>query len=286
MCADPKNQIASEECCDSDSASVSRYCFYHGERMSFTSAIDRCAAHGKQQCNPEKTAFDNVCNHDGWRWAHWTTDSCMTRVKISYESGLIGRVDYPNPDYAGKRNAAKNLDDTTKNFFPVAWLSKPELPTDSNSCNDISSCYSTDDGCVCDTSLAESAVYSRAEDIESKDDLLSKLHVGAFDPVFFDDGDVTSLGNCGINDDIQVYSLAPSGEESCSKFGPDTFFGVVNENSVLQYLKNLKSIVTIDGISSASFRNVVHFISLIEPDLRDMYYETDAVIEHFFHHPR
>ena len=59
---------------------------------------------------------------------------------------------------------------------------------------------------------------------------------------------------------------------------------MINDNGQERYLKNLLSVVNVQGVDVA-FRNPVHFISLVESDLRDMYYETDAVIDHLFYHP-
>ena len=250
--------------------------------MTYDSAVDRCAANGKEQCTPRSYA-GSICNVDINRntWSSWTASSCMTRVKISYETGMIGRVDYPEPDYAGLRNVAKAVDDSTKNFFNVAWLSKPTLIVDSASCNAIPSCYSVDDGCVCDTSLAETAVFGSSEAVSSKEAALSTLHVGAFAPDMFDTGYIVSHGNCGV-EGVEFYSRSSS--DSCSNLGKDAFLGVVDNHGVQRHLKNIRSIVEIVGVN-ASFRNVPHFISMVDQDLRDMYYETDAVIDHFFHHP-
>lgn len=289
VCADPKRLIATESCCNAGWESSSngsqgyRYCLYHAERMSFDSAVNRCAAVNQEQCTPQRVQ-EHLCGVDARRnvWSSWTTSNCMTRAKISFDTGLIGRVDYPDPDYAGKRNVPDIVDENTKNFFNVAWInSASTLPTDPESCDAIQSCYSVDDGCVCDTSVNEIAAFESAESISSKDDVLSSLHVGAFAPEMFDDGDVTLIGKCGFAD-LAFYSHSSDG--SCSNLGPDAFISVVDGHGIQRYLKNVQSTVEILGVNS-SFRNAPHFISMVDQDLRDMYYETDAVIDHFFHHP-
>ena len=52
----------------------------------------------------------------------------------------------------------------------------------------------------------------------------------------------------------------------------------------MHYLKNSQLDVEIKN-TGVRFRNPVHFISMVDQDLRDMHYETKAVIDTFFHHP-
>ena len=290
VCADPRREIATESCCEPGWDSVSggsqgyRYCLYHGERMNFDAAVNRCAANNQEQCTPRRVQ-EHLCGFDVKRkvWSSWTSSSCMTRVKISYETGLIGRVDYPDPDYAGKQNVPDIVNENTKNFFSVTWISNQSgLPMDSTSCNTISSCYSVGDGCVCDTSVTETAVFDSANTIVSKAFVLSSLNIGAFEPGMFYEGELTLIGNCGFAD-LTFYSLSSSGD-SCTNLGLDTFISIIDDHGIQRYLKNVQSTVQILGANS-SFRNAPHFISMVDQDLRDMYYETDAVIEHFFHHP-
>ena len=329
VCADPRRYIATEMCCNpgwEDSWDVNdhgfRYCNYHAERVRYDAAVSRCEEQGKVQCNPLRLA-GGACAYDVSRkvWSSWSSAGCSTRAKLSYKDvGLVGRVDQPSPDWNGDRVTAHIVDDTTANFFKVAW-SDPSytssLPIDATACLAFSSCYSVGDGCICDTTLAESPVFTSASQIGSKDDVISSLFVGAFEPDTFDGGEIVSLGNCGI-DGLAVYSTY--GSDNCASLTVDAFFGVIDGQGVQKYLKNLQSVVTIDGIG-VSYRNPVHFISFVDQDLRDMHYETDAVssfwvtlpcchpfcnlapvqlthsssfvpiqllrqvIEHFFHHP-
>eukprot|EP00586_Coscinodiscus_wailesii_P011040 CAMPEP_0172493050 /NCGR_PEP_ID=MMETSP1066-20121228/24373_1 /TAXON_ID=671091 /ORGANISM="Coscinodiscus wailesii, Strain CCMP2513" /LENGTH=895 /DNA_ID=CAMNT_0013263005 /DNA_START=387 /DNA_END=3071 /DNA_ORIENTATION=+ len=62
VCADPKRDIATELCCNPGwEASTtetdqwaSRSCIYHAERMSYETAMDRCATIGQTQCTPRR----------------------------------------------------------------------------------------------------------------------------------------------------------------------------------------------------------------------------------------
>ncbi len=64
--------------------------------------------------------------------------------------------------------------------------------------------------------------------------------------------------------------------DTCNNFSSDTFFGFKDDHGVQRYLKNMVSTVAIIGIDDAEFRNVPHFIDMVDRDLRDMYHETDA----------
>lgn len=249
----------------------SRFCFYQGERMRYESAIQRCVANNKQQCTPRRHG-GGLCNFDLNRnlWYSWTTSSCMTRAKVSFDSGLIGRVDYPDADYAGHRNVARILNESQKNFVKVAWISDPTLPKSAAECDIIPSCYSVSDGCICDTSVAEAPVFTKSSEILSTSALFSNLFTGSFS--FGDTGSI-SLGDCGIQG-VLVYTTSAS--DSCESFSTETFFGFDDHHGIQRYLKNTLSTVTIVGIEDATFRNIPHFIDMVDSDVRDMYYETDA----------
>ena len=104
MCADSRSIVAAELCCNSasDNSYGFRNCKYHAERVKFSTAVDRCEAVGKVQCTPKETDYKSQCTFDIIReyWSSWTTASCMTRVKISYETGFIGRVDVRWPHHS------------------------------------------------------------------------------------------------------------------------------------------------------------------------------------------
>lgn len=237
--------------------------------MSYESAVQRCAANNKQQCTPRRHG-GGLCNFDLNRdlWYSWTTSSCMTRAKISFDSGLIGRVDYPDADYAGLRNVAKIVNENQKNFVKVAWITNPTLPTSAAECDIISSCYSVSDGCICDTSVVEAPVFSKSSEILSSSDIFSSLFTASYNGA----GSI-SLGNCGI-EGVLVYTTSNS--DSCDSFSTETFFGFEDHHGIQRYLKNTLSTVTIAGIEDAKFRNIPHFIDMVDSDVRDMYYETDA----------
>jgi hypothetical protein len=163
--------------------------------------------------------------------------------------------------------------DTSLNYFKTSWQGG-EFPLVSENCDYISGCTAVfNDGCICDTNVVEEAVFSSAP---SRKDILDSLKIGAFHPDMFDAGIYTARDCNGVT----VY--LKSGD--CINLDEEAIFFVEDHNGVERYLKNMESTVRVDGTSFA-FRNPVHFISLVDPEVRDAYYETDAVLDHYFYHP-
>jgi hypothetical protein len=176
------------------------------------------------------------------------------------------------PDYANYTIAESKVAKTTLNYFKANWEGEV-FPQASESCQSISGCTVTSDACICDTTVSEERVFNVTP---SRDDILATLSIGAFHPDTFGPGIYTR------NDCNGVFVYLTSGD--CNNLDQEAIFFVKDDNGVERYLKNMKSTVRISG-SSFSFRNPVHFMSLVDPETRDAFYETDAVLDHYFHHP-
>jgi hypothetical protein len=177
------------------------------------------------------------------------------------------------PDYANHTIAESKVADTTLNYFKATWQDEV-FPLAAESCDFIPGCTVTSDACICDTTVLEERVFDVTP---SRDDILTSLSIGAFHPETFSPGMYTR-NDC--ENGVLVY--LKSGD--CNNLDQEAIFFVKDDNSVERYLKNMKSTVRISG-SSFSFRNPVHFMSLVDPETRDAFYETDAVLDHYFHHP-
>jgi hypothetical protein len=100
----------------------------------------------------------------------------------------------------------------------------------------------------------------------------------------FDAGAYIELGGCGV-DGLEIFVASGRGG-SCSNFDEDTIFKGTDKYGIEKLLKNVVSTVEITGIvGTPSFRTPVSFISLVDPELRDMHNEIDGVINHLFQHP-
>jgi uncharacterized protein (DUF1501 family) len=242
--------------------------------MSFSSAEQRCQMNGKQQCDDRRTRpwVAGVCAKGFTRdiYYQWSTASCFLQVKVD-PSGDIAIVHDPAADYANKKNIPNSVNETTKNFFKADW-DGGVFPLVSDNCGSLASCLVVDGACLCNTVIVEEVGYASTP---AKDSVLS-LSNGAYHPDAFDDGTYAII-NCGIPE-VVVYSK--SGD--CDNLDMDAIFYVEDDNGVDRYIKNMKSTVQVHGYS---FRNPVHFHSLHDPEVRDSYYETDAVLDDYFYHP-
>ena len=301
MCAHPKMAVASPTCCNLpfDDRIVEDWsvtpCRYIGDRVTYDSNSAICTSLGGFACDPVRTAWGDsgytdclsereasqTNNYDN-TW-HWTTESCKIQVKI-LSNGLLAVVHDPNKsrnvygkDYEPYTNSLVNVTETVS-FFSVHWeknvTGDDQFPSVDNNCGE-GSCQllEEDESCYCDTTTSEEVVF---ESLPSWEDALEKLTVGA-SPIDMYDLNHYTLVDVGT--DIKSYKLSSSG----SDYSVDTVFEVkskFNSNGVM-YLKNVKSSVTVAGLYT--IRNPPHFMDLVDPEDRDAYYETDAVIDQILH---
>lgn len=286
LCGDPMLPVATPMCCPSGWEATSELgtipcTAYQGERMTYASAQNSCAASGQEICQPGfmREHLSGVCSYGAKdrSFRSWGSVGCALKAKIDLESGNVAIVHSPEADFSGQTLVEPMVDHDTLNYFKVPWTNGyPSL----NDCLANPSCtIHTDDSCICTVDEASTQVFVSATEVLSIDDLMSSLHIGAVDPEAFDAGTYTSLGDCGIQD-VSVYSTSSS---DCFSLNEDTIFAFVLKSKQF-YLKNSKSVVSITG-STFSFRNPVQYNSLADPEIRDMYYETDSVLDTLFYHP-
>lgn len=155
-------------------------------------------------------------------------------------------------------------------YFRVNWQNE-EFPTTENRCGQ-GVCEVWGDRCICTTTAKENAAF---ESLPTRDQILEKLHVGAFSPYV----------------KKYVYSKPQSGFALLyrrNEFDVDTAFKVKDQFGRTLYLKNMISNVNIinrnSGEESAfAFRNTPSFYD-DKPELKDALYETDAGLDHYFYH--
>lgn len=278
LCADPHGIHAGGSCCTTGSSTGNHLCNYAGERMTFASAVEKCMVNGYTQCDPHSWTGGDTCT-DSQTYS-WSSAGCQVRAKISFETQQVARVDYPDADSAGQRNVKNLVRDDTINYFRVPWTNRDSLPSDASDCDALQSCYSVADGCVCNTTTTESVAFATVGSIGSKEDILGTLRIGAVDPTVFDTGVYTSIGECVSG--VHVYSKTASNCEH--SLDVDAIFQLTDANGIMRFFKNSISTVHVSS-TSASFRNPVHFIDFMNRNLRDMFQETDAVLDSYFYHP-
>ncbi len=109
LCADPRQYLARETCCDPGSTMASVHCVYYSERVKFSTAQSRCAAADKEMCVPTSIK-GGACNANGDQaklvFGNWVDQDCAIKAKISLETGNVAAVHSPQNDPGGEKNGA------------------------------------------------------------------------------------------------------------------------------------------------------------------------------------
>ena len=191
----------------------------------------------------------------------------MIRAKVN-SIGQIAIV-YEPDDYAYLH---PHIDAESRNYFKVYWEGG-NFPSKDNSCGN-GACMSFVTGeCLCDTfiSRSERVFKSMPTSVEV---VLSKLTIGAFDPLSFDNGTYPEvLDENGVTAYLTVAGV----------FNKDTVFVVTDKYGRSHTYKNAKEHVKIKDAPEYAFRNAPSFMSVLntEASQRDAQYETEAALEHY-----
>ena len=133
--------------------------------------------------------------------------------------------------------------------------------SEDNSC-DNEACSALDDGsCLCPVTVSESAMF---DSLPNRTEVLSSLHVGAFDPTIYTDSS-TPYSLVDSSSEVEAYSTGSIGETS-------TIFKVTDEYGEILFLKNLRTDITIGN--SYTMLNPLSFMNLPKID------EIDATCEY------
>jgi hypothetical protein len=167
----------------------------------------------------------------------------------------------------------------TVSYFNVQWdtsnvgVGKLEYPhvTD-NACDGGTL---SGEFCVCDTTVTTSAVF---DSLPTRDDVLSDLFIGAFDPTVMYEG-FTVLVESTADDGVSVYKKSGSAD-----YTEDTIFRVKDEyRGSYIFLKNVQSVVSVcDG--TFFFRNSPSFFDNVDPQLLSAYQEIEAYLDYVDRH--
>jgi len=303
MCAHPKMPVATEVCCTSESEldDAHRPCEYQGERISFASNEQRCIDNGWVACNPNSVELPNFnddvieckdftgvsLGYPDMNVYHWTNEPCVLRMFVK-QNGLVAIIHDP---LKTKKKYWTDVDpyttahvnhQNTMNYFSIQWeknsTGDDQFPSMENYCG-FGACSVTRDQyndkvCFCDTIVTETPVFS---EMPTRDQVLSELTIGAFTPDTFDVGAYEVVGTG--NDGVEAYR--PTG---ASDFTVDTIFKVLSEHRETIYLKNMKSTVQVGTSDKYTIRNPPHFMDIVDPEVRDAYYEIEAVLDQYLYH--
>ena len=273
MCADPRTAVAMPACCDKKSrARINE--IYWGERVTASKAEARCAHWKRNLCTSTGPLDLRKCSTTSCYSSHlfyWMSkeNPCVIKTKID-ENGKMALV-HSVPDEDPSQHRIKGQEDEdNKTFFRVQFLENGDKVGDLiKSCNNQGCVFTEDEYCMCDTIVTENRVYSKAP---TRQEVLENLMIGSFHPDVLD----------GRYTKTQIGDVVVHADEAGS-FSTRTVFEVKDDFGVVQLRRNVMSVVRIAG-TDITFRNPVHFMSLVEPTLRDAQYETDAAIDHYFYH--
>ena len=223
------------------------------------------------------TQLDNIYPSENTFF--WTDAPCAQQVKVRVD-GMVTIVHNPtvNPFVQDERVPFVDVDNSIS-FISVPWerdpvTGKEVYPTTDNACGNGACTATNDNHCLCDTSVTESHVF---DSLPSRDDILSFLQIGAFDPEIYSDGTYALLDESSNNVDVFVSS------ETSVIGATSTIFKVTDEYGEVVYLKNFASQVTLGD--KYTLRNPVGFFDLVKFERRDADYEVDAFLKHLIRHP-
>eukprot|EP01052_Picozoa_sp_SAG31_P025754 SAG31_NODE_2279_length_6027_cov_1.242072_2_plen_1312_part_00 len=294
MCANPLVDAAGSACCVSATSTNSvaqPTCRYHKEKVTFDTAFGRCADLGMHVCDRfDKVDRDETCeygnegsnaNPSRHKWA-WQTRECQLQIQIQYD-GMIGMV-HSHPSVLGtwQDGASDNDNPETQldshNTFRVAWVNgsfpKPGTPDCS-----APACTAHVQTCICHTAVQTLPVFT--DFLPTRDQILEHLRVGSPAPDVFDSGTYFRclLESCTNQTGVEMWTRG-----GVYNLDTSTIFRVISDHGVELFLRNKAVTVRIPH-SRYEFRNPPSFMNMQEQTRRDAIYETEALIDHLFHHP-
>lgn len=275
-CAEQKNQVGCVACCGPEAnifvpEDLGRFI---GERMSYASAEQICSTRDLSMCHTPKPDQDGVVD---WNAEYWSSVPCKQRAKLSL-GGQVGIVHSFHQDIMFHEAVHPSVREDTKAYFDVLWsvpdsnMDVAELFYDYELLCESLGCPrdAFDNLCLCDVELREATVFDAPP---TRKGVLQNLRVGAFNPSVYWGSHAEKVVSPGV--------IMHSED---GKYSTESVFEVVDDNGVQRFFKNYRSDVVIgeSGKRKLMFRNPPHFTSIHDKDVRDMYYETEAALDHYF----
>jgi hypothetical protein len=263
QCADPRTVVAGS-CCviTEDSQGL---CEHNGERMTYSMARARCDAKLGSVCADTSERVNNCGYKSSWI-RHWTSSPCTIRAQVS-SSGWVNVVHAP---FGKRENRRPSFAADNANVFRVSWRDAL-FPTVANNCS--AACEILGDTCLCDVRVEETRIFDA---LPTASQVEASCKLGSFCPHSYDEGIYVLIGQ---SSEVSAYARADN-------FGGGGF----NEHTVFYLASSAKcyanrlSLVHVEGTQLA-FRNSPHFVSFLQPTSIDAEQETEALLDHLFHHP-
>lgn len=220
-CSDQKAVAAAPMCCshgdNSTDGTGEARCHYSQERVTYQTAVDRCAAAGKGMCygNHGTSMGSNMPCHpfSMWRYSVWLDRPCSTQVQIQRDGRVSvvhsgARFDNTRSDTPRiePEEFATVISVDSKSIFDVVWFDGV-FPRAETGCSD-DFCTLHGETCVCDVEVHSSAVFTDTSHLPSREQLSNALHIGAIDPAAYDNGEYVrcTAAICSSDSDVEVWT--------------------------------------------------------------------------------
>ena len=126
------------------------------------------------------------------------------------------------------------------------------------------------------------AVFVDASEPPNKTAVLANLTIGSAPPDDFDDGEYTQCATAvclAVSSEVAIFT------RHGTAFDEHTIFRIsVNDSARVQHFANVRSTVQLRGAPQFEFRNPPMFMVVHDLAERDAQYETEALIDHLYHH--
>ena len=206
----------------------------------------------------------------------WTDEKCVLQAQVNVD----GTVSVVHPDSESIRRVGEN----SGNWFRVRWTDG-KFPQASGGCGPQCRVVAGDSGdtCLCYIDMTVDAVFNDITKVpDSQTVIEDMLRIGASNPELFDEGTYALCETAACRARAPAVQVYTRGSAQKPLLDQDAIFAVVVNETRVRYLANKHSTVTLAG--SFSFRNPPTFMHIVDPSQRDALYETEALLDHLFHH--
>ena len=300
QCADPRLPQAGS-CCRTTGGDIRAKCHYDTEVMTYATNQARCASTESTLAEaPSSFTFgtagavcassaDNInwwCNTKGGGIRHWTSESCRLQVQVD-SIGWLRIVHAPAGEPMRKEGGDRpSFQKDNENLFRVAW-DDHAFPTATTGCTaaDGASTACVVDGitCLCDVEVRSTRLFDAHPD--SAATVLEAARIGAWCPNASGVDAYSRLDGGGGDVEVFMSTSNPGG----GGFNEDTILRIRASGKCFANRRSMVYIRRALGGHSAppafQFRNAPHFVSFLMPTHIDAAHETEATLDHYFHHP-
>jgi len=224
------------------------------------------------------TNWNAGCGYNGHHLWAWTKSQCTVQALVDSR----GFVSVVHAQDSPTHTTVPHFSSSAVHGFFVPWVNAA-FPSSTATGGCGPSCSEASQGaCLCDVTIAETAVFTDPAAVPSVTEVLAQLSIASPPLTMYATGHFTTCTTqaCRATGEVVVHLRA--GNQGFTK---ETVFQV-QVNGAAVYLKNVASTVSVDG---KQFRNPPHFMPFHRPTnspsfSHDAHHETEALLNHLFTH--